>query len=139
MVRKSSRKFSGFRWSKMESFRQSETTEAGPLSHLGSFNAGIFNSHSLTFSCYLLLIFYNKFHTHIFITVRKRSCGKVMYSQTCVKNSVHRGVCLSACWDTPNPSPGQAPHQADTPPLLPPNSSRRLLQRTVLILLDNNK
>ena len=26
------------------------------------------------------------------ITVRKRSCGKVMFSQACVKNSVHRGV-----------------------------------------------
>ena len=27
----------------------------------------------------------------IFFTVRKSSCGKVMFSQTCVKNSVHRG------------------------------------------------
>ena len=43
-------------------------------------------------------------------TVRKQSCGKVMFSQACVKNSVHGGVCLSACWDTPpwrqTPSPG---------------------------------
>ena len=39
---------------------------------------------------------------------RKRSCGKVIFSQACVKNSVHGagGVCLSACWDTP---PGQTP------------------------------
>ena len=31
------------------------------------------------------------------ITVRKRSCGKVMFSQACVKNSVHRGK----VWQTP--------------------------------------
>ena len=31
----------------------------------------------------------------------QRSCGKVIFSQACVKNSVHGmgGVCLSACWD----------------------------------------
>ena len=28
----------------------------------------------------------------LFFTVRKRSCGKVMFSQACVKNSVHRAV-----------------------------------------------
>ena len=27
----------------------------------------------------------------------QRSCGKVMFSQACVKNSVHRGVCILAC------------------------------------------
>ena len=27
--------------------------------------------------------------------------GKVIFSQACVKNYVHGGVCLSACWDTP--------------------------------------
>ena len=32
-----------------------------------------------------------------------RNVGKVMFSQACVKNSVHRGVCLSACWDTHPP------------------------------------
>ena len=43
----------------------------------------------------------------------QRSCGKVMFSQACVKNSVHTvgDVCLSACWDTPSgrhpPPPGQ--------------------------------
>ena len=32
----------------------------------------------------------------------QRSCGKVIFSQACVKNSVGGGsVCLSACWDTP--------------------------------------
>ena len=35
-----------------------------------------------------------------FITVHQRSWGKVMFSQACVKNSVHRGICLRACWDT---------------------------------------
>ena len=52
-----------------------------------------------------------------FITVRNSSCGKVMFSQACVKNSVHRA-------DTHPPGrhiPGQTPPpppQADTP--LPP-------------------
>ena len=27
----------------------------------------------------------------VIFTVRKRSCGKVMFSEACVKNSVHRG------------------------------------------------
>ena len=41
----------------------------------------------------------------------QRSWAKVIFSQACVKNSVHRrGVCLSACWDT------TPPDQADTPP-----------------------
>ena len=42
--------------------------------------------------------------------------GKVIFSEACVKNSVHRGmVCLSAWWDTPpgtrpgTPQPRQAP------------------------------
>ena len=28
---------------------------------------------------------------HVIITIRKRSCGKVILSQACVKKSVHRG------------------------------------------------
>ena len=37
-----------------------------------------------------------------------------MFSVACVKNSVHRGVCLSACWDNP---PDQAPPPWEqTPP-----------------------
>ena len=44
----------------------------------------------------------------------QRSCGKVMFSQACVKNSVHGGgVCLSACWDT-------LPHADTTPQQTPP-------------------
>ena len=44
----------------------------------------------------------------------QRSCSKAIFSQACVKNSVHRGdVCHSACWDTP--SPGRHPTWADTP------------------------
>ena len=31
------------------------------------------------------------------ITVRNSSCGKVMFSQACVKNSVHWGVCMGGC------------------------------------------
>ena len=66
-----------------------------------------------------------------FITFRNSSCGKVMFSQACVKNSVHRRVCIPACtWvDTPHaytlpdqtpplgrhpPPPGRHP-QADNP------------------------
>ena len=30
----------------------------------------------------------------MFITARNSSCGKVMFSQECVKNSVHRRGCL---------------------------------------------
>ena len=56
--------------------------------------------------------------------------GKVIFSVACVKNSVHRGVCLSACWDTTPPKeqtppnqtllgvgtpPGAGPPRADTP------------------------
>ena len=33
----------------------------------------------------------NKMCYVLVITVRKRSCGKVMFSQVYVKNSVHRG------------------------------------------------
>ena len=46
--------------------------------------------------------------------------GKVIFSEACVKKSVHGGVCLSACWDT-TPRPGthtpqdQAPPGPDTP------------------------
>ena len=35
------------------------------------------------------------------ITARKRSCGKVMFLQVSVILSTGRGVCLSACWETP--------------------------------------
>ena len=48
----------------------------------------------------------------------QRSWAKVIFSQACVKNSVHRGgVCLSACWDTPPPQDQADPpqDQADTP------------------------
>ena len=60
-------------------------------------------------------------------TVRKRSCRKVMFSQACVKNFVHRGrgEVYTPQGDTPSPWPGRHP---------PPG--RRLLQRTIRILLD---
>ena len=48
--------------------------------------------------------------------------GKVIFSVACVKNSVHRGVCLSACYDTP---PGADPSGADTP-----QSRHPLLEQT---------
>ena len=60
----------------------------------------------------------------------QRSCGKVIFSQACVKNSVHTGggVSLSACWDTPpwadtppgRHPPGQTPPGQITPRQTPP-------------------
>ena len=50
----------------------------------------------------------------------QRSWAKVIFSQVCVKNSVHRGgegVCLSACWDTP-PAQEQTPPGSRHPPCL---------------------
>ena len=51
----------------------------------------------------------------------QRSWAKVIFSEACVKNSVHGGgVCLSACWDTPPktrhpPFTRLHPPRADTP------------------------
>ena len=43
-------------------------------------------------------------------TVRNSSCGKVMFSQTCVKNSVHRGwEVYTPSLDTHTPTPGHTP------------------------------
>ena len=76
------------------------------------------------------------------------SCGKVIFLQTCVKNSIHRGgVCLSACWDTPlgqtppgQTPPRQAPPWTDLPGQTLPGQTPRPppepLQRTVRILLE---
>ena len=46
-----------------------------------------------------------------FITVRNSSCGKVMFSQACVKNSVRGEVYTPPDTDPP---PGQTPHLPDT-------------------------
>ena len=53
------------------------------------------------------------------ITVRNSSCGKVMFSQACVKNSV-QGGCLPhcICWDTP-PDTHTSPGHTPLPPPLP--------------------
>ena len=48
------------------------------------------------------------------VTVRNRSLGKVMFSQACVKNSVHGGV-SHACSAPPPPTGTHAP-LAHTPP-----------------------
>ena len=73
----------------------------------------------------------------------QRSCEGYVFTPVC--HSVHRGVCLSACWDT-TPHQDQAPPGPGTPPGAdppgpgtPPGSrpaSRRLLLRTVRILLE---
>ena len=31
----------------------------------------------------------------VIVSVRNSSCGKVMFSQACVKNSVHGGACVA--------------------------------------------
>ena len=83
---------------------------------------------------------FNKWFLSIF-TIRKRSSGKVMFSQACVKNSVHGGGVHPPgqtplpLWHTP---PRQTPPRK-TPPLGQTHLSlpgRRLLQRTVRILLE---
>ena len=80
------------------------------------------------------------------ITVRKWSCGKVMFSQACVKNSVHRGGGCTPPRQTPplDRHPGQTTPWADTPlvdtpwantpPGRHPPSIRRPLRRSVRIL-----
>ena len=84
-----------------------------------------------------------------FITVRKRRCGKVMFSQVCANNSVHReGRCTPPRQTPPGltPSPGRPPGQTHTPldrhppeqthtPGQTPPPIRRPVQRTVRILL----
>ena len=57
-------------------------------------------------------------------TVRKRSCGKVMFLHLSVILSTGGGVCPSACWDTPH---GQTPPWADTPWANVTNADRQLL------------
>ena len=53
----------------------------------------------------------------------EQSCGKLIFSQACVKNSVHVGVsAVNACWDTPpsTDTPQGRPPWADTPRRHPP-------------------
>ena len=55
----------------------------------------------------------NRSGSILVVTVRKRSCGKIMLSQVCVKNSVHRGGCTPSR-QTPLPL-GRHPPPTDTP------------------------
>ena len=84
--------------------------------------------------------------------------GKVIFSEMCVKNSVHRGVYLSACWDTiprdqappwdqappDQPPPDQAPPGPGTPQIRhPPPPEQSMLgdtvnEQAVRILLECN-
>ena len=76
----------------------------------------------------------------LIITARKRSLGQG-YIFTGICHSVNRGVCLSACWDTPlqgNPTPGRLPLQGDplpsretpAPPGRPPSRETPLQAHT---------
>ena len=63
----------------------------------------------------------------------QRSWAKVIFSQACVKNSVHGGgVCLSACWDPPRPGTPweqqQTPPQTRHPPRTRPPQTRHTPQ-----------
>ena len=65
----------------------------------------------------------NKNNFTLFFTVRKRSCGKVMFLHLSVILSMG-GVCPSTCWDTPpqadtpwHTPPRQTPLPGQTPPL----------------------
>ena len=56
--------------------------------------------------------------TNLLITVRKRSCGKEMFSQACVKNYVHKG---KEVYTAPGRHPPRDKHpladpRSDTPP-----------------------
>ena len=93
---------------------------------------------------YKMMRFFTKLSSHLLaqdsqnwlaiVTVRNSNCRKVMFSQACVKNSVHGGVYTSMHWgrhpcpwsDTQTPLPSAC---WDTPP-------RRSLQLTVRILLE---
>ena len=56
--------------------------------------------------------------TDLFVTIRKPSCREVIFSQACVKNSVHGGRCTPP-WQTTHMvdiPPKQTPPCAHTPP-----------------------
>ena len=60
----------------------------------------------------------------------QRSWGMVIFSEACVKNSVHRvGVCPIACWDTP---PGTDPPPPPTRYRYPPGPDTGTLLRILL-------
>ena len=58
--------------------------------------------------------------TDTFLPPANEVWGKVIFSEACVNNSVHRGgVCLSACWDTTTPGsrhPSKTRHPRSRPP-----------------------
>ena len=53
-------------------------------------------------------------HELLIVTVRKRSCGKVMFLHLSVSHSVHRGGCLPQCMLGYNP-PGKTPPRHHSP------------------------
>ena len=68
---------------------------------------------------YIYDVSHERYSELYFITVHKRSCRKVMFSQACVKDSVHWGrVYPSMHWGRHPPGqtpPGQTPPWTDTP------------------------
>ena len=72
----------------------------------------------------------------VFLPPANEVRGKVIFSEACVKNSVHGGVCLSACWDTnpyppmQTPPPGAGPPQEQTPPRSRPPGGKHLPEQT---------
>ena len=55
--------------------------------------------------------------TYVLLPPASEVWGKVIFSEACVKNSVHKGeVCLSACWNTTPPRSRQPLFLEQTPP-----------------------
>ena len=76
---------------------------------------------------------YDEDANRIIFTVHKRSCKKVMFSQACVKNSVHGGQAYTPLLG--RHPPGQIfSHTSPCTDTLPP--PRRPFQRMVRILLE---
>ena len=98
-------------WSDLEKNLHESTTVRKVSSRIS------YNDWKVALPCYSVpnhLIFLSIFTK--FFTVRKRSCEKVMFSQVCVKNSVHSGEVYTPLADTPRAdTPGQTPPR-QTPP-----------------------
>ena len=60
------------------------------------------------------IVFFSMFYLTLFLSPANKVWGKVIFSVACVKNSVHRGICLSTCWDTIPPRTRHPPSGADT-------------------------
>ena len=111
--------FSNSLFSSKGSFTLSESKHESEGNHHGTIpnvRVPVSSACSTLVSCHL---FNHVYHISLF-TVRKQSCRRVMFSQACVKNSVHGGRCNTPSgltgrhplWQTP---PGRHPPGQTTP------------------------